>query len=359
MLPARALLAQVNLLKAFMKGSTNCMQKLSVRGTLTLVVIMLMLVTGNFACAQDEVSVPVTPVPFPAIYYGSVAAEDGTAVDQGVLRAYAGSELCGALAFSGGEFGKPEEEPYVQRLLVYSSNQELDGKEIIFRVLVDGKEHPATIENGSVIWKSGEKREVKLVMSAEPAPFWDLQEHWAFATVVQLVDKGIISGYEDYTFRPDHPITRAEISAILARAMALPPGNIAMLAGYSDAPDLPVWAKGAVASALEAGLLKGYPGEDGSSAIQPADNITRTELAVILGRALTLKTGDRQAQAKDFTDQDQIPAWAMEGVNLAAHKELIKGYPDGSFRPESEVTRAEAAMMVARLMENVDEQVAP
>ncbi|KFI34872.1 hypothetical protein HX99_07280, partial [Peptococcaceae bacterium SCADC1_2_3] len=106
--------------------------------------------------------------------------------------------------------------------------------------------------------------------SSTPAPqaveFTDLQGHWAAVVIGQLVEKGIISGYEDKTFRPNKMISRAEFSAIIARALALDSvdpsikgcGSCvnasynAKLAEFSDAADIPVWAKGSVAEAVYA-----------------------------------------------------------------------------------------------------------
>ncbi len=178
--------------------------------------------------------------------------------------------------------------------------------------------------------------------------FADLKGHWAAQTVQELVDKGIISGYEDNTFRPDNLINRAECSAILARALQLPAGAVTLEA-FSDAADVPAWAAAPVAAAVEAALLKGYPEEDGTTTFRPARQVTRAELAVILSRVVVKEIGEQQPAAAGFADLEQIPAWAQEEVSLAAEKGLVQGYPDGTFQPDKEVTRAEAAAMIARL----------
>jgi hypothetical protein len=177
----------------------------------------------------------------------------------------------------------------------------------------------------------------------------DMKGHWAAQTVQELVDKGIISGYEDNTFRPDNLINRAECSAILARALELPAGA-ATLDAFSDSADVPAWAKDPVAAAVEAALLKGYPEADGSTTFRPARQVTRAELAVILSRVVVKELGEQQPAAASFADLEKIPAWALDGVNLAAEKGLVQGYPDGTFQPDKEVTRAEAAAMIARLL---------
>ncbi len=177
----------------------------------------------------------------------------------------------------------------------------------------------------------------------------DMKGHWAALTVQELVEKGIISGYEDNTFRPDNLINRAECSAILARALNLNAGA-ATLDAFSDSADVPAWAKDPVAAAVEASLLKGYPEADGSTTFRPARQVTRAELAVILSRVVVKELGEQQPVAASFTDLEKIPAWALDGINIAAEKGLVQGYPDGTFQPDKEVTRAEAAAMIARLL---------
>ena len=58
-------------------------------------------------------------------------------------------------------------------------------------------------------------------------------------------------------------------------------------------------------------------------------------------------------EAPEFADQAEIPDWAVEPVAAAVRHGLIKGYPDGTFRPGSPTTRAEAATMVHRLLQTV------
>lgn len=211
----------------------------------------------------------------------------------------------------------------------------------------------------------------KYQISSAPIPqaveFTDLQGHWAAGVIEKLVGQGIISGYEDKTFRPNKMINRAEFSTIIARALKLKtvdPGlegcstcqdarNNAKLAIFNDATDIPEWAKGSVAAVVYEGLLKGYVGAGGESTFQPAKQLTRVELAAIISRVLVQKLGEQNPPQANFTDQKQIPAWAGEAVNIVAQKGIVKGYPDGSYGPQKEVTRAEIAAMIARLLEAV------
>ncbi|MGB9553860.1 MAG: S-layer homology domain-containing protein, partial [bacterium] len=166
--------------------------------------------------------------------------------------------------------------------------------------------------------------------------FPDLQGHWAQAVISKLLEKGIVSGYPDGTFKPDQPITRAEFSTILCRVLGISPSeagsNFADLQGH--------WAEKYIVPLVEKGLIKGYP--DGTFA--PDQPIKRCEVAAIMARALTLPP---LIGKPSFSDIDTTH-WAFGLVEAIASKGLIKGYPEGTFRPENPTTRAEACAIIAR-----------
>jgi hypothetical protein len=181
----------------------------------------------------------------------------------------------------------------------------------------------------------------------------DIQGHWAEAIIDKMVGQGVISGYEDKTFRPNNLISRAECAAVIDRALALESGASQDMAGFSDASDIPEWAGDSVAAAVYAGLLKGYPGAEGKTVFLPQKQITRVELAAIIARVLTSKSVQTTSQKAQFTDSSEIPEWATGAVDLAVQKGIITGYPDGTFKPQKNVTRSEAAAMIDRLLDSV------
>lgn len=166
--------------------------------------------------------------------------------------------------------------------------------------------------------------------------FSDLNGHWAEALILSLTAKGVISGYPDGSFQPDRPITRAEFSAILCRALNLSPssnqGNFSDLSSH--------WAKGYVLALVEMGFIKGYP--DGAFA--PDAPIKRAEIAAIMSRVKALQpvTG-----LPTFSDVN-AGYWAFGQIEACAGAKIVSGYPDGSFHPESSATRAEASAVIAR-----------
>ncbi len=183
--------------------------------------------------------------------------------------------------------------------------------------------------------------------------FNDLQGHWAAGVINELAGQGIINGYQDNTFKPNNLISRVECAAIIVRALDLTGGDVNAVNSFSDASEVPAWAKQIVASAVEENLLKGYPDTNGATKFLPNKQVTRVELAAIMERVLTQKLGAQQAAELSFKDKDNVPAWAKGAVAVVSQKGLVQGYPDGTFMPMKEVSRAEAAAMISRLLEAV------
>ncbi|CAH1213359.1 hypothetical protein PAECIP111893_03675 [Paenibacillus plantiphilus] len=108
---------------------------------------------------------------------------------------------------------------------------------------------------------------------------------WAQKAVAQAVQAGIISGYEDGSFRPDAEITRAEMAMMLANASRLSlEANAAT--GFADDRDIPAWARGAVSAVKKRGLIQGK----GSNEFDPDASTTRAEAATVLMRMLEPKS---------------------------------------------------------------------
>lgn len=107
---------------------------------------------------------------------------------------------------------------------------------------------------------------------------------WAAGAAAAAVEKGIVGGYPDGSFRPDEPVTRAEMAVMIARVpgladMAGPPGASA---DFADDADIPAWAKAAVEALRQLGILQGRA--DGRFA--PDASLTRAEAAAVLLRWL-------------------------------------------------------------------------
>lgn len=180
--------------------------------------------------------------------------------------------------------------------------------------------------------------------------FKDMQGHWAAEAVGRLAGMGVVSGYPDGTFRPDNEISRAEVTAILVRALKLAPGSEQDLK-FRDNASIPDWARGVVAAATREGLVEGYPQPDGTVTFEPERPLSRAEMAALVARVLEKELGAVAPAELGFADAAKIPSWARKSVGIAVAKGIVTGYPDNTFRADRPVTRAEAVVMVLRLLD--------
>ena len=108
------------------------------------------------------------------------------------------------------------------------------------------------------------------------------------------------------------------------------------------------WFNNAVSTLANAQLINGYP--DGS--YRPNANITRAEFATIAIRFFL----DEDVEIEENNLSDVKGHWAEANINLAYALELINGYPDGTFRPDQKITRAEAMAIVNRVLKRAPEK---
>ncbi|MDQ6423142.1 5'-nucleotidase C-terminal domain-containing protein [Paenibacillus sp. LHD-117] len=171
----------------------------------------------------------------------------------------------------------------------------------------------------------------------------DVESHWAHEAIDKATELGIAQGYGDGTFRPDDHATRAEFAAMLGRALGLDGEASGM--DFADASDIPAWARAFVAQLAEDGVIGGY--EDGT--FRPHGELDRTEMTVMLVRALGLKTD--AADTTPFADDGAIPAWAKPYIAAAREAGLIQGTGGHNFAPDKRATRAEIVTLLLRALE--------
>lgn len=151
-----------------------------------------------------------------------------------------------------------------------------------------------------------------------------------------LMQKRVINGYPDGTFRPAQAVTRAEAAIMLGKALNL--SSWKRTTKFKDVASNS-FASGYIASATDKGIITGY--KDGT--FRPSEPITRGQMALLLQRAFKL-TEKSEIYFKD------IPASSSEydAINTIATAGLASGYPDGTFQPKDSVTRQDFAVFVAR-----------
>lgn len=153
------------------------------------------------------------------------------------------------------------------------------------------------------------------------------------------VHETYIEGYDDGTFRPDNTITRAETAAVILKLCGDMGKPMNLPQRFDDVGD--AWYSKAVNFAADRGYITGY--EDGT--FRPENPITRSEFAVILCNYLDLTPGNHP----EFSDVN-FDFWASEYIDILSVYGYISGYPDGTFRPDNTITRAEAVTMINKAL---------
>ncbi|MHA7965499.1 cadherin-like beta sandwich domain-containing protein, partial [Paenibacillus sp. CAU 1782] len=152
-----------------------------------------------------------------------------------------------------------------------------------------------------------------------------------------------MNGYGDGRFAPDREVTRAELAALLAKLS--PAGQAGAANGESSAfGDVPQehWAAEAIANAAASSWMNGGP--DGS--FRPESSLTRAELAVVLVRWRAVQGMEQSSRFPDAAEH-----WAASAISIVSEKGWLTGYEDGSFRPDRLVTRAQAVVVLNRVLD--------
>lgn len=192
----------------------------------------------------------------------------------------------------------------------------------------------------------------RYMFMAKEVKFLDVTEMnypWAVNEIEVLAAKDIVTGRSGNLFGPKEQVTRAEFISLLVRALDLQPSGSAQVS-FSDVP-AGSWYYDAVQSVVTAEIATGYD----NHTFAPDQAITRTEMAVMLSRALEHAEGKAAAPATtlSFSDQLAIPSWAKDAVAHVAGLGLLQGKSGNRFEGETLASRAEAAVVMYRLYGSV------
>ena len=182
--------------------------------------------------------------------------------------------------------------------------------------------------------------------SALAASYKDVPEnYWAIEEIDDVVTKKIIPLYSDGTFKPSETVPRVEWTEWLLRALGLSDAAINFEPDYSDV-NYSTYGYPAIARSDQYGLIYGYT--DGE--FKPQRLITKTETASIMSH-ITKDTTVDTSSLNRFTDADKIPSWGVIPYAKAVKYGLYVNYPvESQLQPEKLLDRAEAAVLLSRLM---------
>ena len=225
--------------------------------------------------------------------------------------------------------GKGEEVKFTAKYKVTSADA---GKTICNTIV-------AAVPGGPSGEDTSEGTQIRPIFPVVPVlPVLNTEDHVAY-----------IIGYADDTVRPENNITRAEVATIFFRLLTDSSREFywTQKNDYSDV-NRGDWFNNAVSTLSNAGIITGYP--DGT--FRPNAPITRAEFAAIAARFSDVAYSGKNT----FSDVPDTH-WAARCITLAEHLGWVAGYPDGTFRPNKAITRAEAMTLINRVLERaVDEK---
>jgi hypothetical protein len=178
----------------------------------------------------------------------------------------------------------------------------------------------------------------------------DVAGNWAEPFIRVLVEKDIIKGYPDGTFRPDQPITRAEFAALLNKAFELQPVRAARK--FKDVPNK-FWAADVIQKAYRSGFLAGYP----NGTFAPRQNIIRIQSLVSLVNGSKLEPTGTLDLNSVFGDATQVPSYGQNALIAATQRCVAVSVefdstklPGGNFGPNTVATRADVAAYIHQVL---------
>lgn len=163
--------------------------------------------------------------------------------------------------------------------------------------------------------------------------------HWAQSSIDQWTTYGVVKGYPDGLFHPNEKVTRAEMATIINRMFGF--------SAKSDKPfaDVPAeaWYSDSMAIASAAGYYQGFPG----NLAKATANVTRQDAVTLISKAFSL-TNESAVKSTAYQDNGEISEYARQAVSALSG--AVSGYPDGTFRPNQPMTRAELVTVLDHLV---------
>lgn len=161
----------------------------------------------------------------------------------------------------------------------------------------------------------------------------DYDQSWAKEEISYMIEKNVLEGYEDGTFKPENDMTKAEFYTVVNQ-----------LFGFEETAEVEFedvnsdnWFYGHIEKGLKAGYI--VPATN----LNPNAKITRGEVARII--SFIYEVEENKDEAMKFEDHSEIPTELLGAIGGLKKMELIAGYPDGTFKAAGEITRAEVVKM--------------
>jgi len=174
-------------------------------------------------------------------------------------------------------------------------------------------------------------------------PFVDIANHWAKDYIQELYLRKVISGSDPNHFNPNQNVTRAEFTKMIVNAFGFELPSMTKANIFADV-DATAWYAPYLEVAKQKGLVAGYI----DNTFKPNININRAEAVKIL---ITVLGADTTTTAAIAFPDVETGIWYYAYVAYAANAGIVSGYEDGTFGPGNPLTRAEAAKIIALVMD--------
>ncbi|RUT44652.1 hypothetical protein EJP82_16965 [Paenibacillus anaericanus] len=186
------------------------------------------------------------------------------------------------------------------------------------------------------------------------ANYTDIGKHWAGTTIQALARKFIVEGRTTTKFEPEQSMTRGEFATYISKGLGLS-GNKSAASKFKDVNTGATMAA-YIGAVSEAGIVMGNT--DGT--FKPDSLITRQEMAVMMTRAAATAEvtvslpSSASSYLEKYNDHSKISSWAKNDVAKAVYTGVISGQTTTTLSPLTHATRAEAVVMIQRLLESVN-----
>lgn len=193
---------------------------------------------------------------------------------------------------------------------------------------------------------------VKISKNAPDVEFTDLDGHWAAAAAEKMINAGVMNG--EYVngvpyFYPSDTVTREQFISMVMKTVGLSEIPEIDAIVFADDSEIDEEYRNFCRAAKKLGFINGSD-IDGKIYFKPKSTITRAEVAVILQNIIQVKVDDSVAV---FADNDSIPSWAYESIYAMKQIGVMNGVGDNAFSPNSVLTRAEVATILATVIDMV------
>ncbi|WP_099191758.1 S-layer homology domain-containing protein [Tepidibacter mesophilus] len=168
----------------------------------------------------------------------------------------------------------------------------------------------------------------------------DIYNHWARNSIYSMIDNEIMNGISSMYFAPNNNLTRAQAAVILTRLLGIDDEYITSNS-FNDV-SIDYWAYNEIELAKKYGLINGKE----KNKFYPDAPITREEISAMLSRLIKDNYSDYNMEFSDVNDK----MWSYNYINKMRNMNILNGYEEGMFYPNRNLTRAEMATIVDRIL---------